>query len=153
LKGEAAHKDEFVHVLDLYDYVNRKVKSEHVDQEPVLHVKDVDNNFPIALSRISTTMKTLSKQMKDWFEALKYEFELHELHGDNYFEWIIKVPIGRRRYKYVLVRGIEGQIGLKDVNTLRQAIDYQDVDEGWLVTTRQVSQIARDAVKDSNLFW
>lgn len=51
LKGAAAvHKDGFVRVLDLYYYVSQRVKSERPNQEPVLHARDIDDNFPIALA-------------------------------------------------------------------------------------------------------
>jgi len=152
LKGEATQLDKFIRVFDLYDYVNKQVRGERPDQEPVLHAKNVDANFPIALNSNSATMKILSKQMRAWFEALKYEFERHDIRTDNYFEWIIKVPIGRRRHKYVLVRGIEGEIGVRDVTAIREAVVAQDADEGWVVTTRRVSSSARNAVENSNLF-
>jgi len=60
LKGAAAvYEDGFVRVLDLYYYVSQQVKSERSNQEPILHAKDVDDNFPIALDPSGLGVKHL----------------------------------------------------------------------------------------------
>ncbi|MDJ0619674.1 MAG: NACHT domain-containing protein [Calothrix sp. MO_192.B10] len=89
----------------------------------------------------------LAQQMRGWLETLGYRFERHEVWEDSYFEWIIQIPVRRSRYDRVLVRGIEGEIGLSDVMALRQSVESLRTDEGWLVTTtRRISQAARDEV-------
>ncbi len=51
LRGAAAVSgDGFVRVLNLFNYVSQQVKNDQPDQEPVLHAKGVDENFPIALA-------------------------------------------------------------------------------------------------------
>ena len=40
----------------------------------------------------------LAQQMRGWFETLDYRFEKYEVWEDNYFEWIIKIPVRRSRY-------------------------------------------------------
>jgi predicted NACHT family NTPase len=55
--------------------------------------------------------------------------------------------VRRNRYDRVLVRGINGEAGLRDVAVLRQSVTQQRTDEGWLVTTRRVSRAARDEVE------
>ncbi|MEL7243613.1 MAG: NACHT domain-containing protein, partial [Cyanobacteria bacterium J06573_2] len=92
-----------------------------------------------------------SQQMKGWFETLGYRFEKYEVWEDNYFEWVIHVPIRRNRYDRVLVRGISGEAGLSDVMFLGQSVEEQKTDEGWLVAARRVSRAARDEVdKEEN---
>ncbi|MBG1260639.1 NACHT and WD40 repeat domain-containing protein, partial [Nostoc commune] len=94
---------------------------------------------------------TLAQQMRGWFETLNYNFEKHEIWEDNYFEWIIHIPVRRNRFDRVLVRGIEGEAGLSDVMALRQSVEAQNTDEGWLVTARRISRAARDEVdKEEN---
>ena len=88
----------------------------------------------------------LAQQMRGWLETLDYRFEKHEVWEENYFEWIIQIPVRRSRYDRILVRGIEGEIGLSDVMALRQSVEAQGTDEGWLVTTRRISRAARDEV-------
>lgn len=93
----------------------------------------------------------LAQQMRGWLETLGYDFESYEIWEEDYFEWIINYRIGRRRYSRALVRGVDGEIGLADVNSLRQSVDVQKADEGWLVTTRRISRAARDEIaKEEN---
>ncbi|MGJ5676651.1 MAG: NACHT domain-containing protein [Nostochopsis sp.] len=93
----------------------------------------------------------LAQQMRGWFETLNYSFEKHEVWEDNYFEWIIHIPVRRNCFDRVLVRGIEGEAGLGDVMALRQSVETHKTDEGWLVTARRISRAARDEVdKEEN---
>ncbi len=88
----------------------------------------------------------LSQQMRGWFETLGYRFEKYEVWEDDCFEWIINIPV-RNRFDRILVRGIEGEAGLKDVMALRQSVETQQADDGWLVTARRISPAARDEVE------
>ncbi len=88
----------------------------------------------------------LAQQMRGWFETLGYSFENHEVWAEEYFEFIINIPV-RRSFDRILVRGIAGEIGLSDVMALRSSVQEQKTDEGWLVTTRRISRAARDEVK------
>jgi predicted NACHT family NTPase len=93
----------------------------------------------------------LAQQMRGWFETLGYRFEKYQIWGDSYFEWIINVPTRRNRYDRILIRGIEGEVGLKDVAVLRASVEQQRTDEGWLVTARRIARAARNEVeKDEN---
>lgn len=91
-------------------------------------------------------LSSLSKQMRDWFKTLNYSFENHDVKGDGYFEWIINVP-ARRGYDRVLVRGIEGEGEISDVENLRKAVEIHHTKEGWLVVVRRISQAASNLVK------
>ena len=89
----------------------------------------------------------LAQQMKGWFETLGYRFESYEVWQDDYFEWIIDIPVRRGRYDRILVRGIDGEVGLGDIRALRQSVEAQRADEGWLVTARRISRAAREEVE------
>ncbi|NJK65589.1 MAG: hypothetical protein HC941_02760, partial [Microcoleus sp. SU_5_3] len=89
----------------------------------------------------------LSQQVRGWFETLSYRFEKYEIWEDNYFEWIIDVPVRRKKYDRILVRGIAGEAGLRDILALRESVEKQRTDEGWLVTARRISRAARDEVE------
>ena len=93
-----------------------------------------------------TAADYLAQQMRAWFETLGYRFESHEVRAEDYFEWIINVLV-RRGYDRILVRGIEGEAAVSDIAALRQAVDVQRTDEGWLVSPRRVSQAARDEIE------
>jgi predicted NACHT family NTPase len=88
----------------------------------------------------------LAQQMKGWFETLGYDFEPYQIWNNAHFEWIVNIP-ARRGYDRILVRGIEGEAGIRDVTALRESVDTQRTDEGWLVTQRRISRAARDAVE------
>jgi len=52
LNGKAAVRgDGLIHVLDVFHYVNEAVQADEPKQVPILKVKDLDLNFPIALDR------------------------------------------------------------------------------------------------------
>ena len=89
----------------------------------------------------------LAQQMKGWFETLGYRFEAHEVWQNDYFEWVINIPVRRGRYDRILVHGMEGAAEIGDVGMLRQSVEQQRTDEGWLVTTRRISRAARDEVE------
>ncbi|WP_242717025.1 WD40 domain-containing protein [Microcoleus vaginatus] len=89
----------------------------------------------------------LSQQVRGWFETLNYQFEKYEIWEDNYFELIINVPVRRKKYDRILVRGIAGEAGIRDISALRESVEKQRTDEGWLVTARRISRAARDEVK------
>ena len=89
----------------------------------------------------------LSQQVRGWFETLNYQFETYQISEDNYFEWIIDVPVRRKKYDRILVRGIAGEAGIKDISALRESVEKQRTDEGWLVTARRISRAARDEVE------
>ena len=89
----------------------------------------------------------LAQQMRGWFEILGYRFEAYEHWQVDGFEWILNIPVRRGRYDRILVRGIEGEAELRDVLALRQSVEAQQTDEGWLVTSRRISRAARDAVE------
>lgn len=88
----------------------------------------------------------LAQQMRGWFETLGYDFEKYEIWAEEYFEWIIHIPV-RRSFDRILIRGVAGEVGLSDVMALRSSVEEQKTDEGWLVTTRRISRAARDEVK------
>ena len=89
----------------------------------------------------------LAQQMKGWFETLGYRFESYEVWQDDYFEWMIDIPVRRGRYDRILVRGIDGEVGLRDIKALQQSVEAQKADEGWLVTARRISRAAREEVE------
>jgi hypothetical protein len=52
ISGKAAvRSDGLIHVLDIFHYVNEAVQASEPKQTPILKVKDLDLNFPIALDR------------------------------------------------------------------------------------------------------
>jgi predicted NACHT family NTPase len=88
----------------------------------------------------------LAQQMRGWFEILGYDFEAYQVWEDNYFEWIIRIPVRRGRFDRILIRGMAGEAGIQDVGALRQSVKTQKTDEGWLVTARRISKAARKEV-------
>ncbi|MGB3419669.1 MAG: pentapeptide repeat-containing protein [Dolichospermum sp.] len=88
----------------------------------------------------------LAKQLKKWFEALGYKFEPYKVLEKDYFEWIINIP-KRRGYDRILIHGVEAEAGINDINAVKQAVETQKVDEGWIIAPGRVSKAARKEVK------
>ncbi|MEB3293604.1 MAG: restriction endonuclease, partial [Synechococcales bacterium] len=92
----------------------------------------------------------LGQQVRGWFETLGYRFESYEVWEANYFEWIINIPVRRGRYDRILVRGVDGEAGVREVRSLAEGVAQHKTDEGWLVTARRISQAARTALEQSD---
>lgn len=62
LQGKAALRpgEEFVRVLDLFHYVNIEVRAQEPEQQPVLHVANMNDNFPIAVVHSSPKMSDIT---------------------------------------------------------------------------------------------
>ena len=130
---------------------------ERLDRLPTLEgirteiARLVQENYP-ALTAAEISIENnckavaLSQQMRGWFETLGYRFEKYEVWENDYFEWIINIP-ARRGYDRILVRGIEGEAGIKDITALQQSVAGQRTKEGWLITARRISKAARNAVE------
>ena len=108
-----------------------------------------------ALSAAAGTEQTcravpLAQQLADWFEVLGYDRESHAIWTENTFEWIITIPVRRRRYDRIVVRGTAGEAAMADVQALRQSVERHNADEGWLVSQRRVSQAARRAMQQED---
>ncbi len=119
---------------------------ENVETRYIASLQD-ENKCRAISRRLNASRIALAQQMRGWFETLGYRFEKYELWRENYFEWIINIPVRRNRYDRILVRGIEGEIGLSDITGLKQSVEAQRTDEGWLVTARRISRAARDEVE------
>gem|GEM_PF-2378429 len=88
---------------------------------------------------------SLADQLEAWFSALGYELEsCNEIKG-GLQEWIIQVP-GLHDYERILVHLTERRGESCDMNRLKESVQHQRVDEGWLVVYRWLSQGAREKV-------
>jgi hypothetical protein len=142
---------------DIYNWLRQR----HIDATSVIQMARVSQD---EISRLQTEVKRfqdasrqklprgtktdyLAHQLKGWFQSLGYRFESYEVYDPTYFEWIVNIP-ARRGYDRVLVRGISGEAGLRQLSALRNSTQQNKADEGWLVASRRVSQAARDAANN-----
>ena len=102
---------------------------------------------------------TLSQQMRQWFEILDYKFDSDNVEGiienKRFFEWIITIKVKLMGNVRVLVRGVEGEAEICDLNALRHSVENKRTKYGWLVAVRRISKAARDEAKkpeNQNLF-
>src|SRR5271157_2564493 len=93
-----------------------------------------------------TVIDYLMEKMEAWFKTLGYRFEGYSARSDDYFEWVVQVP-ARRGFDRILVRGIEGVAEIPDIRALRQSVEAQKTDEGWLVAARRKSPAACEETK------
>lgn len=140
---------------DLHDRTDDIIQ--HLDRLPSLEEiravtsQPIEREWQSEPSPLPTGIEYLAQHMRDWFSTLGYQFEDHDIHNEDYFEWIVNVRI-QQGYLRVLVRGIEGEAKLHHVRTLRQAVDKHRADQGWLVAFRRVSEAAsREADKDPGI--
>jgi WD40 repeat protein len=93
----------------------------------------------------------IAKQMHGWLTALRYEFEAYEGLQADYCEWIIRIPVRRGRFDRILIRGIQSESKVKDLQDLKGLVSRHQTDEGWLITNRRISPaVQNELAKDEN---
>jgi predicted NACHT family NTPase/formylglycine-generating enzyme required for sulfatase activity len=106
----------------------------------------------IRVKSLEIILGSLAEQLKAWFGALGYHFGDHTIENDEYCEWIIKIP-GRRGFDSILVRCIEGQAEMGDLEQVREAVVGHQTDERWLVVPHRKSKlVCETADNDEKLF-
>ncbi|KPQ34169.1 MAG: WD domain, G-beta repeat/Pentapeptide repeats (8 copies)/NACHT domain, partial [Phormidesmis priestleyi Ana] len=104
------------------------------------------------LSPVIDQMNSLAEQLDAWFEVLGYGQEAHQVTAEKFFERIITIPVRRKRYDRVVVRGVEGEAKIADLRSLQESVEQHKADEGWLVSNMRVSSGVRKAVKDDEQY-
>nr|VFJ62842.1 MAG: hypothetical protein BECKFM1743C_GA0114222_103281 [Candidatus Kentron sp. FM]VFJ64721.1 MAG: hypothetical protein BECKFM1743A_GA0114220_103632 [Candidatus Kentron sp. FM]VFK15263.1 MAG: hypothetical protein BECKFM1743B_GA0114221_103631 [Candidatus Kentron sp. FM] len=89
-----------------------------------------------------SALHELTEQLDGWFNALEYQRESHDPQGEDFFEWIIKIPDGGR-YSRVLVRGVAGEATKSHASDLLRKKETHGTDRAWLVAHRLVEPAAR----------
>lgn len=90
----------------------------------------------------------LAWQLRQWFGALEYPFDVEPETGPDYADLLVRIPGRKRQFTRTLVRAIAGEIQGHHVNRALEAAAAKPVDEVWLVCFRRISQSARKAAKD-----
>ena len=134
--------------------IDRKLGQVSERLEAIANTAALSPEETLALPSAGCRAAGLAGQMREWFEILGYHLEPSERWEVDWFEWVINIP-KRRGFDRVLVRGIEGEVGIRDVMAVRESVGQQRVDEGWLVTSRRISKAARsmvEAAENEDLF-
>jgi WD40 repeat protein len=93
----------------------------------------------------------IAKQIHDWLTALRYEFEAHEDCQSEYCEFIIRILVRRGRFDRILIRGIQAEAKIRDLQALQASVDKHQTDEGWLIVNRRISPaVPQELAKDEN---
>ena len=114
----------------------------------------IGGNYLVGVKEKPCQVRELAEQLRVWFETLGYGFEGYEVWEEDYFSQVITVP-ARRGYDRILVRGVAGEAGLKDLVAIGKEVQQQRCDEGWLVSARRISQAVRKELErqeNSHLF-
>jgi len=82
LKGEAAIRgDNLVHVLDIFHYLSEEVPKVEAKQTPILKVKNLDLNFPVALAPFGQRGQIRPSAGPKGLEALRDELVYNPIMG------------------------------------------------------------------------
>jgi WD40 repeat protein len=93
----------------------------------------------------------IAKQIHDWLTALRYEFESHEDFQPEYCEFIIRIPVRRGRFDRILIRGVQSEAKIRDLQALQTSVDKHQTDEGWLIVNRRITPaVQTELAKDEN---
>jgi WD40 repeat protein len=125
-----------------------------VDWQTVVEQEDRDGNAPRqpdASKLDKFNGLKIAKQIHDWLTALRYEFESHEDFQPEYCEFIIRIPVRRGRFDRILIRGVQSEAKIRDLQNLQGSVDKHQTDEGWLIVNRRISPaVQTELAKDEN---
>lgn len=147
--GQQVANDIMAWLVRRHREMTAEIQAARISREQIARLKaEVERLQAATRERLpqGTPADYLAQQMRAWFGTLGYGFESHDVRAQDHFEWIINIPT-RRGYDRILVRGIKGEAEIGDIAALRQAVDKQGTDEGWLVAPRRTSRAAREEVE------
>ncbi|MEO0539711.1 MAG: pentapeptide repeat-containing protein [Cyanobacteria bacterium P01_A01_bin.105] len=92
---------------------------------------------------------TLARQIKDWFSAVEYPQGDYEKIGDGYHEWSIRVKVQTRQDgELIIVRCVDGEAQVGDIDSLLTSVEDWDADKGWLCYGQRLSKVAEKRLED-----
>ncbi len=120
--------------------------------EVLLLLKNRDQD-KIRAKNIEMIQGDLPDQLKAWFKTLGYTNTYYEDQTEKYCEWIVNIPARRRGFDSILVRYMENQAEVDDVQDLISSVKKHAAVEGWLVAAHRTAKSAREtAEEDGNVF-
>jgi hypothetical protein len=94
-----------------------------------------------------TPLQRLERDVRDWFDAIEYRID-RELAGyTDCFVWLVRVP-ARRGYDLTVVYGQDGELGVPQIEHLRELVAETRAKEGWAIVPSRISPAARKADED-----
>ncbi|MBM7605585.1 putative NACHT family NTPase [Metabacillus crassostreae] len=148
LLGNQVAEDVMKWLVRQHREMTAEIRQENLSKEEISRLEEKVRRLQKSAHEtlpFGTRLDYLSNQLRTWFDAVGYRIEKYEKSNEDYFEWIINIP-ARRGYDRILVRGITGEIEFSHIKDIKESI--MAVDEGWIITSRRVSQVARDRVKE-----
>ncbi|MEO1211625.1 MAG: pentapeptide repeat-containing protein, partial [Cyanobacteria bacterium J06638_20] len=94
-----------------------------------------------------TEASALVQQVKAWFKAVEYGEGDYAHSGEGYCEWMITVP-ARRGEDRIVVRCVDGEAQVNDLESLLESVEDQDADEGWLCYGSRMSKAAKTKLEE-----
>lgn len=97
----------------------------------------------------------LTEEVNNWLSVLGYSFEGEPKINKEYSELILNIPRRRQGYDRILISCMADVIELNHLNTLKEKVETNNYDEGWLITYRRISKSVKSKAGKSsyeNLF-
>jgi predicted NACHT family NTPase len=139
LKRDKVKHDNFVNICKAVGIENwRRIRQ----SETPIAAKS--GSIPIVLP--SGSLENFAEQMRRWFGALRYEIEQELEQTEDYFQWMIRIPV-RSRFDRILLRGMTREIEFLDLHQMTGAINAHQPDETWLVTDFRVNPAVAQKAK------
>jgi WD40 repeat protein len=121
-------------IIDILETMDKKLTDTQVKVDKI--VKSICNNDK------ATLITNLTNEVKNWFKALGYGFEKHEIFLEDSSELIININ-NRRGYDRILVLCISDVIEYNHLLKLKEKVETCECDEGWIVASLRISNSVR----------
>jgi predicted NACHT family NTPase len=139
LKGQKVKHEIFVNICKGVGIENwRRIRQSEM---PTASKSDL---MPITL--LPGSLENFAEQMRRWFGALRYEIEQELEQTEDYFQWMIRIPV-RNRFDRILLRGMTREIEFLDLHQMTGVINAHQPDETWLVTDFRVNPVVAEKAK------
>jgi WD40 repeat protein len=139
LDGQKVKHETFVNICKAVGIENwRRIRQSEM---PIAAKSEL---MPISLT--SGSLENFAEQMRRWFGALRYEIEQELEQTEDYFQWMIRIPV-RSRFDRILLRGMTREIEFLDLHQMTGAINAHQPDETWLVTDFRVNPAVAEKAK------
>lgn len=149
--GHAVARNVMVWLVRRFRELSAQVQISEVSREEIGRLKaEVTRLQAISREPLSQgdAVDNLARQLREWFHAVGHGLERDVQRSGKYAELVINIPRRRwRGYDRILVLALDGKIEVSHVHNLRQTVNGQGFDEGWLVCERRVTQAGREAAE------
>lgn len=125
-----------------FEIINKLNKIEKTTDNTNKMVSEM-HNLLLGENNKESLISNLTKQVKNWFKAIGYRFEMECKIEENQSEFIININ-NRRGYDRILILCVSETIEITHLEKLKQEVKIHNCLEGWAITYRRIDKSVKN---------